>query len=517
MKLRLNFDFFFKLPLHPFLFAAFPFIFLAAHNIYQIQLEELWQPLLILQGILLFLFGIGVFFGGFQRNKERVALLLSGILFFFFSYGHWVRAIPYLKEAESFFLPFWGMLFLGSVVSVCRLSPKTLEKLTKPLNAMALFLVLWNLGQIGLYFWRFQQVQEKKNATVLQAEKKEQNSPDIYYLIFDRYAGLSTLRRVYHFDNRPFLRALQERGFYVAYRSQANYLKTGHSLASSLNLNYLDELPDQGPDWKPIYQKLQKHKVGQFLKKQGYQWIHCGSWWGPTRKNAYADFNINKISFSEFLGVLYETTVLHPIATQWKLGISFLPDLRKEHWHRIRYKFDQLEKIATWASPKFVFAHMITPHVPYIFEEDGRYVSSEENRYKTREKNYVQQLKYINKRILQCIDEIQKKSKTPPIIILQSDEGPLPLRYERNEKQFQWKEASPLELQEKFGILNAYAFPQLKNPALYPEISPVNSFRFLFNHYFQAQYPLLEDECVAFENERSLYSFFKVTDKVKQK
>jgi hypothetical protein len=42
------------------------------------------------------------------------------------------------------------------------------------------------------------------------------------------------------------------------------------------------------------------------------------------------------------------------------------------------------------------------------------------------------------------------------------------------------------------GILNAYYFPEAK-PNLYPSITPVNSFRLLFDTYFGADYKLLDD------------------------
>jgi len=41
--------------------------------------------------------------------------------------------------------------------------------------------------------------------------------------------------------------------------------------------------------------------------------------------------------------------------------------------------------------------------------------------------------------------------------------------------------------------LMAYYLPEGGEQALYPEITPVNSFRIVFNHYFGAEYPLLPD------------------------
>ena len=46
----------------------------------------------------------------------------------------------------------------------------------------------------------------------------------------------------------------------------------------------------------------------------------------------------------------------------------------------------------------------------------------------------------------------------------------------------------------RMGILNAYYFPGKQNQGLYETISPVNSFRLLFNLYFGTEYPILKDE-----------------------
>ena len=55
------------------------------------------------------------------------------------------------------------------------------------------------------------------------------------------------------------------------------------------------------------------------------------------------------------------------------------------------------------------------------------------------------------------------------------------------------------ELEEKFGILSAYHLPGVDPEAagLYPSITPVNSFRVVFNTYFDAGLPLLPDEIYA--------------------
>ena len=71
--------------------------------------------------------------------------------------------------------------------------------------------------------------------------------PDVYYVILDTYGSASMLREFYDFENSGFITSLQNRGFFVAEESFSNYAMTTLSLASSLNMYYLDRLsPELG-------------------------------------------------------------------------------------------------------------------------------------------------------------------------------------------------------------------------------------------------------------------------------
>ena len=94
-----------------------------------------------------------------------------------------------------------------------------------------------------------------------------------------------------------------------------------------------------------------------------------------------------------------------------------------------------------------------------------------------------------------------------PVIVLQSDEGPYTgLDYGAG--------ATIEDLEMHFGILNAYHFPGLASTGLYPEITPVNTFRLLFDDYFDADLPLLPDRNYVFIDPGHLYTFIDVTDDV---
>jgi hypothetical protein len=86
---------------------------------------------------------------------------------------------------------------------------------------------------------------------------------------------------------------------------------------------------------------------------------------------------------------------------------------------------------------------------------------------------------------MDTIDRILADSEVPPIIILQSDHS-----------SKVYNDANPpgdVKMKLSFPILNAYHLPGEGAEALYPTITPVNSFRVIFNHYFDANLDLLED------------------------
>ena len=142
--------------------------------------------------------------------------------------------------------------------------------------------------------------------------------PDIYHFVFDRYGSAETLRTVYGIE-AWIGDYLKEQGFYVATESHSNYLKTAPSLASTFHMDYLDVLAEEArvpPDsWHPMFEILDDHRVGRFLKAQGYRLIQFGSWWVGTFESRIADEN-HPYGFSEF-GMLYlRGTMLRPIYTR---------------------------------------------------------------------------------------------------------------------------------------------------------------------------------------------------------
>ncbi len=337
--------------------------------------------------------------------------------------------------------------------------------------------------------------------------------PDIYHLVFDRYGSASTLRDVYGIETWIGDR-LEDRGFYVAGESHSNYLKTAPSLASTFHMDYLDALARDGrvpPDsWHPMFEMLDDHRVGRFLGARGYRRLQFGSWWVGTFDSRIADEN-HPFGFSEF-GMLYlRRTMLRP-------AFHALPDTpltMRLDWdnaqcQRVPRKVERIKAIEPGEQPLHVFAHFLVPHGPYIFTAEGECLTPAQARERGGRQGYIDQIAYADRIIADLVSTLLARDPAP-IVVIQADEGPFPER----DGRIPWHEAPPGALRVKTGILNAFYFPNGNPAELSPEITPVNTYRVLFNAVFGTSFPILPDRIYAFPTERRLYELHDVTDAVR--
>lgn len=506
---------------YPFLFAAFPVLFLYSHNVEQVDISEFVAPfafVLVSTGLLLLVIK------KILKSKEKPGIVVSIILLTIFSYGPlfavFLTAIK--VKSASYFTPLYFTFWIAVSFTISYLvitTKKKLDNLAKILSVIAVFLFVIPLISIGTYEAKTNAnkkgrlKKEKVSLPTVSGAQTESELPDIYYIILDRYPNKETLKNVYGFDNSEFLDYLASQGFYIANESTANYLKTAHSLASTLNMEYInylgEELGENYTSWSPLYKKVEDYTVWRYLKSKGYKFIHFGSWWTPTKYNQFADINYNFSFLPEFSSILLQSTVLYPFSVYTEIY-----NVRYEQFQRVNFKFEKLSEVPKMQEPTFVFAHMLIPHDPYVANEKGEFITFEEEE-RNEEESYINQLIFTNKKIAEVIEALLETSGDKPIIILQGDEGPFPERYKENVRGFDWKTATEDELKKKVGILNTYYLPGTKKDIFYDSITPVNTFRVVFNQYFDEEFKLLPDKNYAITDEDHPYKFFEVTEKLK--
>ncbi len=271
--------------------------------------------------------------------------------------------------------------------------------------------------------------------------------------------------------------------------------------------NYLtDEFGAESKNRQITHRLVRNNKVIAFLKQRGYKIVHFSSGWNETSHNEYADVNVDCGQGNEFLQLVVQTTMLNCFE-QSILG----NDARK----RVLDTFTKLSEVSEARGPKFVFAHILKPHPPYLFDDKGYPVSDTElkmcGRVWLQKRHYLNQLAFINGKVEVLVDQILRRSKTPPVIILQADHGSASLISKDNSRH--WKDPSDKMLEERMRIFSAFHLPN-DDRQIYDSITPVNNFRVIFNTYFDAKYELLDDQNF-FSTYQRPFHLRNVTERVK--
>jgi hypothetical protein len=514
-----------KIPLHPVLFATFPVLFLFVQNAERVRIGRVTGPLLV---VLFATIAVTVVASLVLRDVRRGAFVGSGFAILSLSYGHVYNAVQdkaivgVVVGRDMFLLPLWMLLGLGVVLFAWRV--RAVPEVTLIVNLVAAGLVIVSVvntsSAVASQSGRAFQANVGKRSAEIPVAEGETTKRDIYYLIFDRYGSNPVLKEFLGFDNTPFLDELRERGFYVADGSRSNYPTTAHSVASSMNMEYLDELAkemgEDSKDWKPLYRTIPGSKVSRFLQGEGYRYAHIGAWYDPTASDATAQVNYHYDKTSEFSRVLTATTLLHPVAKRVGLLKEF--DGRQVIHNQIRFQFDSIVDASKLRGPTFTFSHILIPHEPFTFDEHGRYLTEDDADEISWEQGYIGQVKWENKRILQVLDALLGvPDERKPIIIIQADEGPKRYEWQYGGEE-RWEDATDDELREKTGILNAYLFPgaDADEAGLYQDITPVNSFRKLFNLYFGTDLEMLEDRIWVYGDGEEPYRLTDITERVER-
>lgn len=324
--------------------------------------------------------------------------------------------------------------------------------------------------------------------------------PDIYWILPDTYARGDILADVFDFDNEPFLEDLRERGFSISPEAVSNYSTTALSVASVLNMDYMQNLIDgnveDSSNWWLSRRLINENRLGRFLKAHGYTTYSVA-----TQYDNISWPSDNHVSRWWFLND-FEWNLLGRTPIQALSRMAGKSVLHEHHRARTRFALDWAGEAAELPGPKFVFVQVVTPHPPFIFGPEGEAVNppwpyswAEGLAFNwmqpgATKRDYIDgfrgQVQYINQRLIETIDRIQARSKQPPVIVVMSDHGPA---------SGEWKSdlARP-EIIERFGILSALSLPRVDPDAVPANLSAVNTFRLILNQYFDANLDFLESK-----------------------
>jgi hypothetical protein len=478
-----------RVPLYPFLLAVYPVLSLLAINIREIFARDALLPILI--ALLFTLVVLGVI--RIVSRSWQLAGYLTGLLVvWIFVYGHLYNLIKnfsimgIIVGRHRYLIVVWSGIIIGIALLLIR-KRRHLPSINLPLNLICAILVFVPIVQISVFKLGnlfYSQKATETSGTPLISWTKNTSPPDIYYIILDGYGRADAIQELYGIDNSAFIGSLRQLGFYIAACSQSNYTRTILSVTSTFNMEYIQSLnthtsPDQDTSW--LYPYLKHSLVRQQLEQLGYQTIVFTN---PWENMVWEDANIvyqpaGSGYLSPFEYLLLNTTVMRiyldseqALLSQRAYYTNYVDTL---------YALDKLQEVPAISGPKFIFAHLVIPHSPFVFSLDGEYVyiqpyDTVNNLYSDADfkLGYTSAITYINKRMLEIIPRLINASETPPIIIIAGDHGV--------------GDSTTVTMNlEAFYVTDA-------TTTFYATLTPVNIFRVLFDDYFNGNFGLLPDK-----------------------
>lgn len=504
--------------LYPVLFAVSPVLSLYAANIDRVSLTELARTLAVALAASLALLAVA---RATLRDGAKAGVYVSVFLLVFFSYQTVMDAaarkmVLGVVVGRHRYVYAAYVLFLASLFVLTARSRRDFSLARQFFAVMAVVMMVTPSVRIvhgalttlpvdrGKARWAETAAAEQARARRVAAAAPTAR-PDIYYIILDCYLREDVLKDHYGYDNGEFIDSFRDMGFHVADRSFSNYPCTYMSLASSLNYEYLHTLRSavgRKLDTGMLRHLIADNRINRALRELGYELVFFPSGWDVTADSRFADHFMSqtRANLSQFEQMLMERSMLKIITVG-----------TREQRTRVLRTFEMLAQVPRNEKPTFTFAHIVSPHPPYVFDSSGDLpqlasVPEKELDDEVEAKLYLGQLEYVTKLAEAAVREILRQSPDA-VIILQSDHGIFLGHIDpRAASDTPWRDL-PDQSKRTFarcaaGILNAYRIPGAE-AALRDDISPVNTFRILMNELFGADYDLLPDRTFVHGKSRS--------------
>lgn len=497
-------------PVHPLLLAAYAVLFLASENLAEVTVRATLPALVTAAGgALVALLLCGLLF----RDLRRGALVASAVVVCVLGYGHVAALLPNEGPIRAGIVAGGLALLLAAGAIAAAAGAPRIATLTRGLNVVGTILVAIALVTVGPAA-----ADELTRPPRILGDRPaaQTGDPDIWVLILDRHGSARSLAA--YGDITPRLpAALGQRGFAVAEDARANYGRTSLSLASAFSLDYLDDLAARmgaaSEDEGPLVEILRDPPLGRLLRERGYEVVQLGSWFLPTSESRLADRMLLRTTETDFDRLFRDTTLL-ALWDDLTVPEIFHNDL--QHRENALWQLRTLERLAAEPHdrPRLVIAHILLPHPPYVFREDGAY-PDEAERAVPIPVAYARQLRYTEDRVTGIVDRLLAVPPAErPVIVVAADEGPYPARMDADMAGFRWDDATDAELIVKHGILLSAFLPGGPPPEIDGRATLVNLFRVILDRTFGTAYGLLPDRILVSSEGKLPYDLTDVTERL---
>lgn len=419
----------------------------------------------------------------YYKNIRKAAFVSFVIMAFQLFYGYGV-SIVFMFISDDYYPGYGFIIPISLLVLVATII--IVKRIKQPFYRITLFLNLLLFLFIIIEASRFITTANRPAPTTIagMGQCDTCRKPDVYFIILDGYTNNIALKEKFGFDNIAFINELSKRGFYVAGNSTSNYNSTPYSMASTLNMDYLDVSPSiKQAELYYCYRRIRDNTVLNFFHSTNYTFYNY-SFFDVEKQPALGPEYFLPRNSSLVTSQTFLSRIIKHLTHDWRL--LYRTDIRDNVESFINMTKNISGKATT--HPKFVYTHLLMPHAPYFYDSLGNSTGldtvscdtniSDEKLYAY----YTSYLLYCNKRVLELTDHIISHSSTPPLIILAGDHGYRDMDDKRKDYEYM--------------NLQAILLPSRNYKDFYEQLSSVNLFRVVLNTEFNQKLPLLKDRLI---------------------
>lgn len=382
--------------------------------------SALIRPLLLSVGATLFLHGI---LWLAIRDRRQAALITSGLVLI--ALAAWV---PLTVTAVG--LAWWFVIQRRRVMQGVPAMPIDSMQLSTIVRTLALLFV--TVASIPVVVAIIAEAPWAQRASKSPATA---DGEDIVIILLDGYPRADAAWEMVSHDNSAFLRHLAGHGFDVAERAHSNYTATWVTLTSMFHGSYIDEiqdLPQPYPEdpaeqYRLLMRAIASAPTLEQLRQDGYDLVTIP----PPLEGAQldgADRYLRPSQMTAFELSLIQRSMAGSLALRMWPALPF--DQHRD-WTMASLRLLENELAADHERPRFVFAHLLSPHAPIVWDASGRALPPREcfpecsmyGPMSNKEWDLMPgQLQYLNELVLETVNAIASRNPETAIVLM-SDHG----------------------------------------------------------------------------------------------
>lgn len=479
-------------------YVLFPFllpVFFAIHGLLSyfglVELKDAGMLAIIYLGVAAILFGGSKLISRDNKNAGILTFLVLLLLLY------WGDVLGLSKEKIPLtwlvkipvFLVLWIIVIGLGYILFKRQKETVKRQMSFYLN---LLFVIYLLVDVCMLSYKYALRPASRQAAEIQASQNSRTAAknwNVYFILFDEYAGSKALKEEFNFDNSTTDSFLLQHKFSLQQNSRSNYASTFFSMASMLNMDYVrgfDPNAVKPYDYSACLKKINQSSVAAIFMQSGYTFSNC----------SFFDVqNMPALTQDPFLMSGAEVITAHTLYDVFvKDYMQFLHLKPGKEFYRVNtYNNNMLALVTKLAKepkqkPIFVYCHLSMPHPPFFYDKNGRLNPVDTVNYANvyeRTRFYLYNLQHANEKMKALVDSIQKYDSNAAILLM-GDHGYRKVEYNND----------PVKNYVKFQNLNAICFPDHDYTALNDSMTNVNLFRIVLNKTVGTAFPLLKDSTI---------------------